>query len=186
MPMTDIADDDFEDVDRIAATADVRKQAWTATLEDMDATADELEAEGWETVRIPAGDTGPLGADEGADDRFGLVYVVPGDRADAVEAAVDAGSFPTFEVYRAERDGQVYLVTVLFSPETETAVLVAGQFELRRAAGCVEAAVENDEMWTHLVRLDGTPVASFRHDDYEKFFPSITDVENWADRTIDR
>jgi hypothetical protein len=36
------------------------------------------------------------------------------------------------------------------------------------------------------VRLDGTPVASFRHDDYEKFFPSITDVENWADRTIDR
>jgi hypothetical protein len=183
--MTDIADDDTEDVDRIAATADIRREAWSATLEDMDATADELEAEGWDTIRIPAGDTGAFGTDDEADDdTFGLMYVIPGDRADAVEAAVEGGSFPKFEVYRAEQNGLVYLVTVLLDPDTETAILVAGQFELRKAVGCARAAVEHDEMWTHLRRLDGTPVASFHHEDYEKFFPSVTEVENWAGRDL--
>lgn len=169
--MPDVSDDP-DRADRVAATADTLKDAWAATLDDMEALAAEYAEEGWETVTIPAGHTAPEPPDSGVEGRFGLVYVIPGDRAEEVTTAIEAGTFPRYDVYRNEADGQVFLVTVLTDPETETAIFVAGGFERRSSRSLLSAAQERGTMYTHLQKLDGTPVGSFEHDDPQKFFPA--------------
>ncbi|MFC7081917.1 DUF7529 family protein [Halorussus caseinilyticus] len=42
---------------------------------------------------------------------------------------------------------------------------------MRHAPGLVKTALEEDEMYTHVQKLDKTHLGSFRHDDVEKFFP---------------
>ncbi|AFK17800.1 hypothetical protein E6P09_03380 [Haloferax mediterranei ATCC 33500] len=166
--------------ERLAANAGAEKEAWAATLEDMRALAAELEDDGWSTVTIQAGSTAPTGQSDD-DDRFGLVYVIPGNKAEPFAEAVESNDFPEYEVYRAEQSGKVFIVTEFRDPESKTAILIAGVFELRNSLGCVRAATETETMYTHIQKLDGTHLGSFRHDDYEKFFPSVTAVENWAD-----
>lgn len=164
--------DDPENPDHIATNADTLKNAWSATLSDMDALAAEYESDGWDTITVPAGHTAPESPESGDGDRFGLVYVIPGNYAEEVGDAIAAGEFPRYDVYRNESGGQVFLVTVLADPDTRTAIFVAGGFERRHSRGLMTAANEEDVMYTHLQKLDGTPVGSFEHDDPEKFFPA--------------
>ena len=166
------ASDDAEDGERIATNADALKGAWSATLSDMEALAEEYETDGWETITVPAGHTAPTSPESGDDGRFGLVYVISGNYAEEVTDAIEAGAFPRYDVFRNESGGQVFLVTVLADPETETAIFVAGGFERRNARGLMNAAEEAGTMYTHLQKLDGTPVGSFEHDDPQKFFPA--------------
>lgn len=176
--MPDISED-MDHGERIAANAGAEKEAWAATLDDMNALAAEYEAEGWETVTIQSGSTTARGEhDEGP---FGLYFLTPGNKADAFVDAVEAGEFPEYEVYRAEQDGKVFLVVELRDAETETAIFIAGTFELRNSLACVKQAVEEEAMYTHVRTLDGTLLGSFRHEGYEDFFPSVTAVEDWAD-----
>lgn len=178
MPQTGDEGQDY--AERIAASAEATKGAWQATIDDAEAMADELEAEGWETLLIPAGDTAPESPEIGDTDRFGLTHVIPDNKADDFEAAFEAGKFPKYEVYRAETAGRAFVVTVLLDPDSQTAILIMGSFELREAAGCVTAAKENDKMYTHVQTLDGTHLGSFRHDDYEKFFPDPQRYEDYV------
>ena len=157
--------------DRLAPNADALKNAWSATLEDMNALADEYEAEGWNVVAIPSGHTGPEAPDFGTEGDFGLVYLIPDNYADDFETAFDAGEFPRYDVFRNEVGGQVFLVTVLMDPESETAILLAGGFERRQSRILVNVARERDEMYTHVETLDDR-LGSFRHDDPAKFFPA--------------
>jgi hypothetical protein len=176
--MPDISED-MDHGERIAANAGAEKEAWAATLDDMRALAAEYEEQGWETITIQAGDTTPRGDHEGG--TFGLYFLTPSNKADAFVDAVEAGEFPQYEVYRAEQDGTVFLVLELLDPETETAIFVAGTFALRNSLACAKKAADEDEIYTHLHTLDGALLGSFRHADYEDFFPSITAVEDWAD-----
>jgi hypothetical protein len=165
--------------DRIAAGAEREKEAWAATLSDMEATAEELRANGWTVTAVAAGDTAPEHPDAGAD-RFGLVYVIPDNYADEFRTAFEAGQFPTYEVYRARADGNVYLLTQLLDPETSNAILLAGMYELRHALGCVKASNAAGETYTHVQLLDGTHLGSFRHDEPEKFFPPVSQVQSFV------
>ncbi|WP_132059226.1 DUF7529 family protein [Halorussus amylolyticus] len=171
MPETG-AGDDTDYAEQIAASADVHKNAWQRTIEDMQTMADDLEAEGWDVLPIGAGHTAPTNPDAGETDRFGLVHVVPGNKAEAFADAVETGKFPKYQVFRNEMQGRVFLVTQLLDPDTEQAILIAGNFEVRHAAGLVKNALEEDVMYTHVQKLDKTHLGSFRHDDVEKFFPN--------------
>lgn len=151
--------------------AGVHSEAWAATIEDMQETAAELERNGWSVLTLTAGDTSAEAPSDGESDRFGMVYVVGDDDGEAFEEAHDAGTFPRYEVYRGERAGRVFLVTVLLDPGTETAILLAGTYERDEARGCLRAAAESGTMYTHLHLLDGTHLGSFEHESYEKFFP---------------
>ncbi|RDZ41873.1 hypothetical protein C5B89_08020 [Haloferax sp. Atlit-47N] len=185
--MAELGDDETPEAERIASDADRRREAWGATLDDMTAMADEFEDEGWETVRIPAGDSGPFGpsSGKGGEGAFGLAYVIPGDKAETVADLFEATSFPEYEVYRAENDGRVYIVTALFSPETETAVFIAGAWDLREALECATVAVEEGLMYTYLQKLDGTVVGVVEHDDPEKFFPNLDAIRRYAPNSDD-
>ncbi|KTG29298.1 DUF7529 family protein [Haloferax profundi] len=180
--MVESGDEDVPNVERIASEADRRREAWGATLDDMTALADEYEEEGWDTVRIAAGDTGTFGpGDAKADEEaFGIAYVVPGDKAEDVADLFEESSFPEYEIYRAENDGLVYMVTALFAPDIQTAVFVAGAFELRHALNCATTAIERGRMYSYLQKLDGTLVGVVEHDDPDKFFPDLDAVRRFA------
>lgn len=169
--MTDTGGNRKFRTDRVATGAAVHSAAWEATIEDARATAEDLEANGWAVVTLVAGDTAPESPTAGDTDRFGLSYVVPDNEAGPFRKAFDAGEFPRYEVYRAERAGRVFLLTVLLDPGSEAAILLAGTYERRTADECIRAAVEADEMYTHVQLLDGTHLGTFRHENYEKFFP---------------
>ncbi|WP_129114162.1 DUF7529 family protein [Halegenticoccus tardaugens] len=175
--MPEIGDDRTADAERIGANADVEKSAWEATLSDMKAIAADLEAEGWTTLAVAAGDTAPENPDSGASDRFGLSHVIPGNDAEEFVRLFEAGGFPRYEVHRAEASSRVFLVTTLLDPDRKVAILVAGTFERRHATGCIRAAKEAGKMYTHVQKLDGTHLGSFEHDDYEKFFPEADRIE---------
>jgi len=182
--------DDIDDGDRVAALADRHRDAWQRTLEDTEALAEQRAADGWETLVIPAGDTAPESPDVGETNRFGLVHVVPGNFADDFEELTDGNPrFASYNVYRAENDGRVFVTTELIDDENDLAVYVVGTYELRHAGDLIQTAVEQKAMYTHLQRLDGSRVASIVHQDPEKFFPHVDrfvdDEEGDADADVE-
>lgn len=183
MPTT--GDDQMDEAERLAAYADRHKDAWQQTLEDMQAMAEAREDEGWETVVIAAGDTAPEPPEAGDSDRFGLVHVVPDNLADEFLDVFEGADFPVYDVYRAEHEGRVFLVTELLDPDAEVAVYVAATFELRHAGDLIRTVKAEETMYTHLQRLDGTHLGSFEHDDPAKFFPKYETFEADADADAD-
>ncbi|GAA0223664.1 hypothetical protein ACFFQF_09060 [Haladaptatus pallidirubidus] len=178
--MPEIGDENIDYADRIAANADVEKGAWQRTLDDMEAMADELEEEGWNVIDIPASHTAPENPDAGQTDRFGFVYVIPDNYADEFSEAVEAGAFPSYRVFRQEMSSRVFMLTQYLDPDTETAILIAGSYEMMHAPALVKAAMREDEMFSHVQTIDGTVLGSFHHDDYTKFFPNPEKYENYV------
>ncbi|WP_254536668.1 DUF7529 family protein [Halomarina litorea] len=180
---------DRDYADEIASNADVLKGAWQATIGEMRAMGEELEADGWSVTTVGADHTAPEPPDVGRSGRFGLVYVVPDNYAREVRRAIAAAAdvdvddldtdepreldaFGRYEVFRNESSGNAFQVTALYDDDSKTALLVAGSYELRHAPPLMKAALERGEMYTHIQTLDETPVGSFYHDDWELFFPN--------------
>lgn len=132
-----------------------------------------LEADGWDVTAIPAGHVAPEPPGAGETDRFGLVHVVPGDEADAFEAAFEAGTFAEYEVFRRQVGHRLFLLTKLTAPDERVAILLAGNVDTTQADALLEAATSRGEMFTHVQLLDGTHLGSFHHGDPALFFPSI-------------
>jgi len=133
--------------------------------------AETLAAEGWETLTIPAGDAAAVTANTGQTDRHGYAYVVPGDAAERFEALFVPDGFPRTEVYRATTGGHLFLLTVFLNPPTEAAILLAGVLERGDLGECRRVAEETGIMYSHVLRLNGTHLGSFEHDDPAPFFP---------------
>lgn len=149
-----------------------QKTAWKRTLEEMSDLASGLEADGWSVCEIPAGHTAAETRTQGESDRFGLVYVIPGNKVEAFEELFEEGGFPQYRVFKRDSAGRMYILTQLLEPANGRAMLVAGNISLDHLAPLVDVAVEEDEMYTHVQTLDTTHLGSFRHDDYERFFPN--------------
>ncbi|WP_323674309.1 hypothetical protein [Halorubellus sp. PRR65] len=181
----DIDEEDFTQADRIASNADAIREAWEATLEDMEAMAAARREDGWEAVSCMAVDTAPTNPDAGDRDDFGLVFVLPNNMAEDFEDAYEGKAFPKYEVYRASDEGRAYVVVEYIDPETETAIFVAGQYELRFAPGMVKAARREDEMYTYAQLIDGTRVGAFEHDSVDKFVPEIDRIEDYRMESMD-
>ncbi|MFW5911309.1 MAG: DUF7529 family protein [Halolamina sp.] len=150
---------------------DEQKGGWAATLEEMHALADEREADGWAVLMTQAGDTAPMPPEAGDTDQFGLVHVVPGDDADEVEDLLEDGTFDEFEAYRRTVGSTCFLLTELRDTENGRCVLIASAYDVAEAEALAEHAADVGHLYTHLRRLDGTPVAEIRHDAYEKLLP---------------
>ncbi|SEW01557.1 DUF7529 family protein [Natrinema salifodinae] len=164
-------DGTVEDAERRSGAGNARKVAWSRTLDDTDAIAEQRRDDGWDVVSIAAVDTAPMSREVGPDDRFGTVYVIPDNDADSFTDAYERGEFSRYEAYRNETEGYVYLVTELLDPNTETAILLAGQYQRRYADGMIAAAEEENVLYTHVETLDGTVLGSVRHEEYEPLLP---------------
>lgn len=149
--------------------------AWSRTVAELRLLGDELESDGWEVAPVVAGHVTPEPPGAGDTDRFGLVYVVPGDDAEAFTDAFETGEFTEYEVFRQRVGQRLYLVTKLADSAERLAILLAGSVDLTRARPLVEAAGERGEMYTHVQLLDGTPLGSFAHDAPGLFFEELAD-----------
>lgn len=175
-----------ERLERETANIDAKKEAWMATIEDMEAIAEAREDDGWDVLTLIAGDTGLMGRDTGDDNgEFGLSYIVGANDAEAFREVFEAGEFPVYDVYRQTQLGTVFIVTELRDPDTDQVVLIAGAYVQRDEQMCAYAAHQEDEMYTYVKKIDGTVLGVFHHDGYEKFFPEADRVPDptggWVD-----
>lgn len=181
----DVDEEDFSYADRIAANADAIKAAWKATLEDMEAMADQRRDEGWEVGAFMALDTAPTNPDAGKRDNFGLEFVLANNDGEEFEELFEGKTFPQYEVYRGSDTGRAYVVVEYIDPETRTAIFIAGEYELRHAPGMVKAARREGEMYTFVQLIDRSVVGAFEHDGVEKFVPEIDRIEDYAREPTD-
>ncbi|MWG34758.1 DUF7529 family protein [Halomarina oriensis] len=184
--------EDTDYADRIATNAEALKGAWNATREELYGMADELEAEGWETLAVAADHVAPEGPNFEPQGRFGLSFTLVDNLADDVESFVaetaglsaaeyddliegetrELDAFDRFEVFQRETDGHVYILVAYFDDDQQRALLLAGAYQVMFANPLRKTVVERDETYTHILRLDETPVASFYHEEWEPFFPN--------------
>lgn len=172
--MTEIGDEavDPDLVEQLSTDTSAVKNAWQRTLDEMDAMAAELADDGWDVTTAAALHTAPESPDAKPAGRFGLTHVIPDNHAEPFSAAFEPDGYDRYEVYRSEADGSVFQLTVLYDASTERAIVLAGAYEQMYAESLVRAAMEHDEMYTHVQTLDGTHLGSFRHEDYTLFFPN--------------
>lgn len=157
--------------DDAPAAIEARKDAWRRTLQELEHISAELEEEGWDVVAIPVGHAAPEPPDAGDDDRFGFIHVIPGNYESAFREAFEPAGFEQYNVYRQAVGGQVFFILELLDPSTETAILLAAQFSTHHAQELKSTVAEEGVVYTHVQRLDGTPLGTYRHDEPERFFP---------------
>ncbi|MCU4743150.1 hypothetical protein OB955_05835 [Halobacteria archaeon AArc-m2/3/4] len=160
-----------DDATGVRQRSKAAKEAWSQTNEDMNVIADQRREEGWNVVSMPAVHTSPVSKDQGDDDTFGLVHVIPDNHTEAFSEAFDRGEFHQYEAYRNEVDGFVYLVTELIDPDSETIVLIASQYDLQLSRGMIESAVDEDALYTHAKTINGTTLGSVRHEKFDPLIP---------------
>ncbi|MFC6906078.1 DUF7529 family protein [Halalkalicoccus tibetensis] len=161
------------DGDGVRERSNAVKEAWVRTNDEMAEIADRRRDEGWDVVSMPAVHTSPVSRDQGDDDRFGLVYMLPDNHAEPFSEAFDRGEFPEYQVYRNETDGYVYLVTEFVDPESDTIILVAGQYDIRLAKGMIKSALAKGRVHSHFKTVDGTALGSVRHGNPDPFLPDV-------------
>ncbi|MFP8888578.1 hypothetical protein ACLI4U_02265 [Natrialbaceae archaeon A-CW2] len=149
------------------------KEAWKRTNQDMEAIAEERREDGWEVITMPSVHTSPVGREDGEDDYYGLVHVIPDNHADAFSEAFDPDTFTRWEAYRNDVDGFVFLVTELMDPESKTAILVAGQYNMQLSKGMVTTAIKTDDLYSHFKTINGTELGSVRYEEIDPFIPNV-------------
>ncbi|WP_255151523.1 DUF7529 family protein [Halorarius halobius] len=183
--MVETGDEEVDYAERIAANADVLKNAWEETIEDMKAMAADMEEDGWDAFYVAAGDTAPEHPEAGDPDRWGLVHVIPDNYVDGFEEAFETGEFPEYDVFRQEASGELFGVTLLTDPDSRTAILIAWNLRLHDATPLVNKARSEEAMYSHVQTLDGTVHGSFEHDAPEKFFPRFEEYEAYFSADYD-
>jgi DNA-binding phage protein len=138
---------------------------WEELLADADATAAEYRGRGWETLVVSTGDVTPLSGEP-----FGLDVLAPGDEFEALEGLVEAATFDTSHVYRAEAGGVRFFVVVVEAGDEEVAVVVPAFLAVERAGDLEERAREAGVMYTHVRPLSDDARVTFSHDDPDLFF----------------
>jgi hypothetical protein len=144
---------------------------WEQVIDDMTATAEEYRERGWDAHEIHPGDVARFAA-ETPEGRTGFELVAPGDEFDAAANAFDeADGFESAQVFRAGTSGTLYVVVVLESPQTETAVLMPMYYSPQEDEQFREMLEREDDVRIHVRPLNERRVLTFTHDDVSLFLP---------------
>lgn len=157
----------------MAADTDDDPSAWSRTLREANEMAEDLRADDWEVVTVRAGHVAPVAPDHGETDRFGLVYVAPDGVAESLPAAVDGAEFDRSTAFRRRVGTDLFLLTRVEATDARVAVLLVGAVDLSRPEASDLASVARDRghLRSHVELLDGTHLATFRHDHPADFLP---------------
>lgn len=149
------------------------RERWEDVEADLDATAEELEAEGWTTLTLHVGDvTSYPGHD---DEPARLDVMVADNEFDALEAHVRSGvEFGETVVFRQAADGVMFLVCVLRDPEREVATLFPAFYPQKgKAAGALaDHAHETGRLKVVVRPLDRRRSVAFTIEEPELVFPT--------------
>lgn len=148
------------------------RERWEDVEADLEATAEELSAEGWTTVTLHPGDvTTRVGRDGGS---AGLDVMVAGNEFEELTEQVEAGAaFSETAVFREASGGVAFLVCVLRDPDRRIAVLVPAFYPQtgEDARALAERAHEAGEVDLLVRPLSRERVVTFTVDDPELVFP---------------
>lgn len=170
----------IDEAEQLVANTEVHANAWEQTLEELWALEEEYEADGWDVIATDVGHTGTV-APVHRKGYWGLSHIVPDSAAEAIGEAVEAGEFPTYDVRRNTVQGRVFMVLTLLDPETDSAILLGTNFELRRATELVAHTHDVGYVDSIIRYLNGEVVAEIRHDEPSKFFPRYEEFETFAE-----
>lgn len=159
------------EIERMVRSSDEARSGWEQTLEDMQAMAADRREAGYEVLTLQAGNTAPIGPDQGETETWGLFYVIPGDEANHFKDLHARADFEETGVYQASIGRYTFIVTECLDHEAEVVLLIAGSYRRRAAPDLVRAALDQNKMFSHVKKLDGTILGTIEHDDPEAFFP---------------
>ncbi|MFB6206645.1 MAG: hypothetical protein ABEJ05_08995 [Haloglomus sp.] len=160
-----------DEIERIARAADVVRNGWQRTIDEVRSMADAREEEGYDTLTVFAVDTAPVAPDAGQNDYWGLSYLIGSDDAETVSAFDERTDFDETAVYQNQMQGNVFIATECIDLDAEAILLIAGAYRMRQAPDLVRTATDEGRMFSHIRQGDGTVVASVEHADAESFFP---------------
>lgn len=166
----------FEGMGNMPGTHLRAMEFWEDVVADMEATAAEYEAEGWETLQLHPGDVTTLTPDpEEGDERFGLDLLLPNDEFDAVEERLEDGAaFDAYEVFSATADSLVLLVVAMEDHDAEFALLYPAYYDAKNSESMLTAAEGAGEMYTYLRTLTEDTI-EFTHEEPSVFAPQVED-----------
>lgn len=144
----------------------VKLEAWKGTLDDMEAIAEERREDGWDVLTLTAAHTDTVSKDMGDHDEFGLFHVVPDNHAEEFEEWFDPDEFTEYLAYGTDVEGFMYTVTEFIDSDTERSILLASRYDMVRADGLVESAVEEGVLYSHIKTIDGTTLGKFPHEEF--------------------
>ena len=155
---------------------DLPKQAlgerWEDVEADLEALAADLDADGWTTVTLHAGDVTTLPGGDGQP--AGLDVMVPGNEFESLEEQLETGAaFEETAVFREASGGVAFLVFVLRDPERGAAVLVPAFYpqQGRDARALADHALEAGAVDVHVRPLSRERVVTFTVEAPELVFP---------------
>jgi hypothetical protein len=154
----------------MATTTGNEQTVQKRVLAAADGLAEDLRADGWDVRLVRAGHVAPVPPGE-SEENHGVVYVVPDSAGEELTEVVEGGSFDQYEAYRHVSGRDLSLVTELRDPERRVAVVLVGTVDRDRAEPLATAARERGVLRSHVRLLDGTPLATFRHEEPGHFFP---------------
>lgn len=162
--------DEDEDPTAAAATDPVAAH-WDAVIEDVEATAVDLEDAGWKTLALRPGDVTPLAGEDVDRPRFDVL--LPDDEFEELLAVVEDRSFEASDVYANVAEGTAFLLVVMRDEAAEAAILFPVYYGLGEEAveTLEERAAETGTVRTRLRRLQRDRAVTFAHDDPDLFFP---------------
>jgi hypothetical protein len=148
---------------------------WEDTIDDMEATAEELREGGWETVELHPGAVTPLprlATDDGyEDDRTGFDVLTPGNEFEAVQDAVDGAEFDEYEAYNAQTNDVVFAVVVMKAEDAGRAVLIPIYYEIEEAEETVDRIEAEGESRLFVRPLDDSERVLFVQQSPEGLLP---------------
>lgn len=147
------------------------RSAWTRTNEDRKTIADERRKEGWNVASIPAVHTSPVAKDQGDDERFGLVHIIPNNYADEFTEAYERGTFPEYLAYRSEIHNSAFLVVEHLDPESDTAIVISSHYDLQFSTAMMRSVLREGVLNIYAKTLDGTVLGSFELPEYDAILP---------------
>jgi hypothetical protein len=140
-------------------------EPWEAVMGDMEATAEEYREADWGVLELHPGDVTVLDGE-----RYGLDVLVPGDEYERLAEIAEAGTFDSYEVYRASESEIVFALAVLEDPASEQAVCCPVYYEESEADEMVRRADAEGRMFTHIRPLANDEAVTFAYEDPGLFF----------------
>lgn len=135
--------------------------------------AETLRADGWDAVVVRAGNVAPVVPEDRDDDRFGLTYLAPDGVAESLPAAIEGASLEQSTVFTQQVGTDHFLLTRVSDPNARVAVLLVGAVDLSQPAvdDLASLATDRGHLYSLVELLDGTHLATFRHDHPADFLP---------------
>jgi len=139
------------------------RRHWESLVADMEATADEFRAAGWDVLELHPGDVTVV-----TESNRGFDVLVPDDEFDRLRDWTDGTSFPDHQVYRSDTD-VTFLLLVLESAAAERAICCPLYFDEEGEHTLRTLATEDGVLRTHIRNL-AEEFVHFRHDQPAPFF----------------